>query len=307
MTSRDRVFTTISHNEPDRIPYNLRLSDSLKQYLKQKLGDIDFDEYFHHDIRYVKVRLKEEKMYIPDLSAWDEVSDKTHKLQERGLIVCSGYHVGVFEELKGWLGDAEALIIMHEKPGEFFKILEQITEWKCKIYGGYVSSGVDIVWIGDDLGSQNTLIMNPVDYRKWYRPCHQQIIKYLRSIRSDIIIAYHSCGCILPIIPDLIEIGIDIFETVQPEVMDIKYLKNEYGKDLTFWGAIGQQCLLSCKISQQVIDGMKKVFHIMAPGGGFIVAPSNRLIEDISYENMLAFYNAIDRYGNYPDGWLNKD
>jgi len=249
---------------------------------------------------------KNKWMPQPTEEAIAACGEQTKQFHNKKIAVCGAYVCGVFEQAKAWLGDVAALTMPYGNPDRLRSILDHITDWKMAIYSAYVKAGVDIVWIGDDLGMQHTLIMSPADYRKWYQPRHKQIINYLRGIRSDIIIAYHSCGYVIPLISDLIEIGIDILETIQPEAMDITYLKREFGQDLTFWGGIGQQSVLSRTIPQQVMEGIRETLHIMAPGGGYIAAPSNRLTDDISYESLLIFYEAMKRYGNYPNGWLKK-
>jgi uroporphyrinogen decarboxylase len=206
----------------------------------------------------------------------------------------------VFEQAKKWHGDAETLIMPFEDPTRLERDLDRITEWKAGVYSAYVEAGVDIVWIGDDLGMQQNLIMSPAQYRQWYRPCHERIVQSLRKIRSDVRIAFHCCGFVTTLIPDLLEIGIDILEAVQAECMDIGHLKREFGSDLSFWGAVGAQSVLARTMPLQVMEGVRKTLSIMAPGGGYIAAPCHTLTEEVPWETVVAFHEAIQRYGVYP-------
>ncbi len=309
MTSRERVIKTLAHKEPDCVPYNLRPSKKMREQLRQEQHDtgVDFSAFFRHDIRYVSIPLPECPVEVP-LHDWmprptaNDVAlcrDQAKTLQGRGLAVCNSYNCGVFEQAKGWFGDVEILTMPFEDPARLERMLGRITEWKMDVYGAYVRAGVDIVWIGDDLGTQQNLIMNPDQYRQWYRPCHLRIVEHLRRIRADVRIAFHCCGYITTLIPDLIEIGIDILEAVQAECMDVGLLKREFGMDISFWGGIGVQSVMARTAPEQVMEGVRRTLAIMAPGGGYIAAPCHTLTEEVPWESVLAFHEAIRRYGAY--------
>jgi len=307
MSSRERVLTTIAHRVPDRVPYNLRPSDEMRRRLREEQGDpdLDFAEFFGHDIRYVAIPLPEPPAGIPvaewtprpDAAAITQCRRETEALQARGLAVCGSYACGVFEQAKAWFGDAETLIMPFEEPDRLATALERITEWKMAVYGAYAQAGVDIVWIGDDLGSQKSLIMSPEQYRQWYRPCHARIVAHLRAIRPDIRIAFHCCGYVTSLIPDLLEVGIDVLEAVQAECMDLAGLKREFGRDLAFWGGVGAQSVLARTTPAQVIAGVRQTLAIMAPGGGYIAAPCHTLTEEVPWASVLAFHQAIREFG----------
>ena len=310
MTSRERVLRALAHEEPDRVPYNLRPSDEMRKRLQEEQGDpnIDFADFFGHDIRYVSIPLPEcpadvpQREWVPRPDPEDiaRCREQTKRLQARGLAVCGFYACGVFEQAKHWFGDAETLIMPFEEPARLERELGRITEWKMAVYGAYAQAGVDIVWIGDDLGTQKNLVMSPDQYRQWYRPCHVAIVEHLAKLRLDVRIAFHCCGYVTTLIPDLIDIGIDVLEAVQAECMDIGQLKREFGKDISFWGAVGAQSVLARTTPAQVMDGVRKTLAIMAPGGGYIAAPCHTLTQEVAWESVRAFHEAIQRYGGYP-------
>lgn len=310
MNSRERVLKTLAHQEPDRVPFNLRPSEEMRARLRteQKNPEIDFADFFGHDIRYVWTPLPACPPGVP-ISEWvprpatDDIAiseEYIKNLQERGLAVCSGYHMGVFEHAKDWFGDFNTLTMPFDDPVRFARELNRITEWKMDVYGAYARIGVDIVLIGDDLGMQRTLIMSPEDYRQWYKPCHLRLVEHIRRIRPDVRIGFHCCGYVTSLIPDLIEIGIDILEAVQAECMDIGQLKRDYGKDLSFWGAVGAQSVLARTTPAQVVEGVRRTLETMALGGGYIAAPCHTLTEEVPWESVLAFHDAMRRYGAYP-------
>jgi len=310
MTSRERVFAAVAHQEPDRVPYNLRPSPELVEMLRAEQNDpaLDFDDFFKHDIRYVRLSIPEPPDGVPEWE-WtpapteEEITRCTNRvktLKEHDVVVCAGYVCGVFEHAKEWLGDEQTLTLPFDDPVRLEAILDRITEWKMSLYGGYVKSGVDIVWIGDDLGTQKSLVMSPEQYRKWYKPRHLRIIRHLRAIEPDVLVAFHCCGFVTTLIPDLIDIGVDIQEAVQAECMDLRELKREFGEDLTFWGGVGTQSVMHKDTREGVIEGVKRTLEIMAPGGGYIAAPCHDLTEEVPLENAKAYYEALELFGSYP-------
>ncbi|NPV49324.1 MAG: hypothetical protein HPY69_20455 [Armatimonadetes bacterium] len=308
MTSRERVLTTFGHREPDRVPYNLRPSAEMIAHLTAETGTTDFAEHFGHDVRYVYLPLPERPADVP-VTEWTpepnaEAIAKTAQavaaLQARGLAVCGGYWPGVFEHAKAWLGDVRALTDPYDQPAAFGAILDRIQIWIASIYGGYTQAGTDIVWMGDDLGTQRSLVMSPADYRRWYRPRHEAIVQHLRSLRSDVVIAFHCCGHVTPLVGDLIEIGVDVLEAVQAETMDLAQLKREFGRDIAFWGGIGAQSVLARTTPEQVTAGVRETLRVMAPGGGYMAAPCHTLTDEVCWEAVLAFHDALVTYGTYP-------
>lgn len=308
MTSRERVLAAIDHHEPDRVPHNLRPAPEIVARFHEQVGDGDFADYFGHDVRYVGLQLDPRPegvsdadwTPVPSEGAIAEVARAARAIQDRGLAVCGGYSCGVYEQAKAWLGDEATMVGPYEDPVRFGEILDRITDWKCAIYGAYAAAGTDIVWIGDDLGTQRSLVMSPAQYRQWYRPRHERIISQIRGISREARIAFHCCGHVTPLIGDLIEIGVHVLEAVQAETMDLAHLKREFGRDIAFWGGVGAQSVLARTTREQVIDGVRGTLRIMAPGGGYIAAPCHTLTEEVSWEAVLAFHEALQTYGSYP-------
>ena len=310
MTPRERVLKTLNHEEPDRVPFNLRPSSEMRERLRRLQGDpdVDFAEFFEHDVRYVRIALPQrpddapapEWLPCPTDEDVAKCAEEVEALHARSLAVCGAYACGVFEQAKHWLGDAATLVMPFDDPDRLRATLDTITEWKLALYGAYARAGTDIVWIGDDLGAQKGLIMSPGQYRRWYRPYHTRIIETLRGIRPDVRIAFHCCGHVTPLVPDLIEIGVDILEAVQAECMDIAFLKREYGRDLSFWGGVGAQSVLARTTPEQVTEGVRWTLSVMAPGGGYIAAPCHTLTEEVPWESVIAYHEAVKRYGAYP-------
>ncbi len=157
-----------------------------------------------------------------------------------------------------------------------------------------IRMGVDILWCGDDFGSQQGMIIDPETWRKIFKPRIKFMFEEFRKERSDIKIAWHSCGSILPIIPDFIEIGLDILNPIQPLAlgMDPVFLKKNYGKDLVFFGGIDVQQLLPFGTPLMIKDEVRRRIDILGKDGGYIMAPAHNIQPDTPVENILAFFEA---------------
>ena len=120
-------------------------------------------------------------------------------------------------------------------------LLDRITEIRCFQARRYAAAGVDMLKIGDDMGTQIAMFISPQMYRQWFKPRHAAVIRAAREVRPDLPVCYHSDGKCLAIIPDLIEIGVTVLNPVQPECLDLAEVKKQFGDRLAFWGGIGTQ------------------------------------------------------------------
>ena len=136
-------------------------------------------------------------------------------------------------------------------------------------------------------------------WRKFLIPPLKKIINAARSVRFDIPIAYHTCGCIDWAIDGLIEAGVDILQSVQPEANNTAVLKEKYGDRISFWGGVGSQSTMS---GGTVVDVKNEVIHLIKTvgrGGGYICSPAHFLEPETPLENIDAFIDAIEEYGYY--------
>jgi uroporphyrinogen decarboxylase len=176
------------------------------------------------------------------------------------------------------------------------------------LYAGkkLASMGVDIIWTGDDMGGQNGMLISPELWRKYFKPRMAKLYSELKLINPDLKIAYHSDGSIYPIIDELVEIGLDILNPVQPKCMDPYYLKKRYGKDLTLWGSIDIQETLPFGTPEEVENEVKDRIKNIGPGGGFIISPTHHVQMDTSLKNFFSFWNSVEKYGKYPISNINS-
>ena len=140
--------------------------------------------------------------------------------------------------------------------------------------------------LSDDYGAQRAMIISPKDWRRLVKPCLTEI--YALAKKHSRTIFHHSCGYIVPIIGDMIDIGLDILHPIQPEAMDIFFLKKEFGNHLTFCGGISTQELLVTATPEQIRKEVRRLKSNMAKGGGYILEPGITIQADIPLENIIA-------------------
>jgi len=176
-------------------------------------------------------------------------------------------------------------------------ILDKITEMSLFMARRFAESKVDVIKLGDDIGTQEAMIMHPNMWRKWLKPRLAKVIRVAKKIKPEILIYYHSDGFIEPVIPDLIEIGVDVLNPVQPECMNPVKLKKEYGNRLSFWGTIGTQTTMPFGTPDEVREVAKHMIETVGRGGGLLIAPTHVLEPDVPWENILAFVESVNDYG----------
>ncbi len=161
---------------------------------------------------------------------------------------------------------------------------------------------VDIVCIGDDLGSQKGLLLSPSMYRKLIKPIHADYISFIKE-RTDAKIFFHTDGDVFDLIDDFTEIGVDILNPVQTSagrMADLDALKRQFGKRITFCGAVDTQKVLPRGTPEEVSSEIRRVMRILGPGGGYMAAAVHTIMDEVPPENICAMTDAVVRYGSYP-------
>ena len=156
-----------------------------------------------------------------------------------------------------------------------------------------VELGVDMVWTGDDMGGQRAMVISPEMWRRFFKPRMAHFYSELRRINPGVAIAYYSDGSIEPIIADLIEIGLDVLNPVQPACMDPEEIKKKHGDRLCFWGTIDEQRTLPFATPEEVRREVLDRLDTVGRGGGLILGPTHHVQLDTPMENFWAMVNTI--------------
>jgi uroporphyrinogen decarboxylase len=183
---------------------------------------------------------------------------------------------------------------------EFAEALLKKIASLCKTLIGHfldaAGDNLDIIKIGDDIGTQNSLLMSPKMYRRILKPIHADYIAHIKS-KTKAKIFFHTDGDVFDLIPDFIEIGVDILNPIQTsagKMSNLVELKKRFGEQLSFCGAVDTHHILPNGTPQQVRDEVRRVIEILAPGGGYLLSSVHTIAEEVPPENILAMVDAVE-------------
>ncbi len=158
----------------------------------------------------------------------------------------------------------------------------------------YVRAGVDLVWLGDDVGTQRGMMMAVDFWRAHLKPRLRRVTDAVRNNqRGHVWIAYHSDGDVRPIIEDLIEVGMDILNPVQPECMPIREVIPRYRDRMGFWGMVGTQSTMPFGAPDDVIRAVSELRDMARDGARIVVSPTHAIEPDVPWENLAALISEV--------------
>jgi uroporphyrinogen decarboxylase len=227
----------------------------------------------------------------PDPDQPGNTSDWEKDLREKSgdfLVWPSGY-LGIYERacfLTGW---ETFMTLMAEDRRLMEDLLDKVTDHRVQMAKKVVQMGFRLGHSGDDLGTQRGGIFSERDFREVILP---RLKRYWQVFTdAGLPIMFHSCGDITRYLPHLIDIGLTILEPCQP-VMDLAHLKREYGKDLIFFGGINTQ-VLPFITPEQTREMARTTIRTLGRGGGYIIAPSQEIMNDVPIANIKALVETI--------------
>ncbi|MBK9389295.1 MAG: hypothetical protein IPN68_03550 [Bacteroidetes bacterium] len=307
------TYFGLSHRKIE-IPVKKNYTDGQKHFPREILPDSTvFDEYgighskgselafhmtrMHHPLKGASV---EEILKYPypevDLSRMPEFQNKIENIHSAGLAAFGFMQMTVFEA-SWYLRSMEDLMTdMLTESIEGTLLLDKITEFACAKAKEYALAGTDILSLGDDIGTQNSLMIDEPTWEKWLQPRLKKVIDTAREINPDILIFYHSCGFITPFIEKLIETGIDILNPIQPECMDFNEIYDRFGDRLSFWGTLGTQQLLPYGTKEEVRRIALSRLEKCGRRGGIVIGPTHMVEPEVPWENLIAITEAATEY-----------
>ena len=333
MTKRDHILRAIRHEDNSIVPFCIHLTvDGYQAYGERLLRDYPvqdvLDDYHAGELTLNEaVNLSIGNFMLPAPFPWwdwdyanmpaayhdpDEVPDEMPPILHRGdPAVCFektkrirekyGVYMGALVWGSHWekayftRGIENMLADFAGAPEFVQELLDFIIKnnmemldvlLKCPDYDG--------VLLGSDWGTQRDLIMSPAMWRKMIAPGEQREYDAIRAAGKHILI--HSCGCILKVMRDLCDMGVDVLNPVQPECMDLEFLKREYGDRLTFWGGISTQTVLPYGTPAEVRAETARVIRLLSEHGGYITCSSQEIQTDVPYENLRALIDTAREY-----------
>lgn len=237
---------------------------------------------------------------------WDELRRRAIELKEKSdkalmiVIGCNLFEWGTFiRRMDNFMMDLYLDPINVEKLLDALLEIHLATLKKVCLAVGDVA---DIVRFGDDLGAMNGPFMDPEIYRQLFKPRHKQLCDFAKQ-NSNMHTFLHSCGSIYKLIPDLIEAGFEILNPMQTQCTDMEpeKLKNEFGKEITFWGGgIETVGTLNAATTEQVRAEVLNRLEILSKGGGYVFNTVHNIMPDVPPENIIAMFNAVKEFNGQP-------
>ena len=237
---------------------------------------------------------------------WTEgVNERSKALKDSGFFIIGRMVLshGPFQMACDLRGMENFMIDMFDRPDFAKTLLNRITGLICDLTVNYLESSqgvIDMIELpGDDYAGNQNLILSPNLFRKMIRPCLEQIIAVIRKQHPKVKIMLHSDGAITKLIPDFIDMGVDVLHPLEPvKGMNPAEIKIKYGQQLSFLGGVDISHALPGS-TQDVRNDIERCFRDLAPGGGYIMAPCNHLQADIPPENVIEMYTYANSAGIY--------
>jgi uroporphyrinogen decarboxylase len=340
MTRRQTVIDALNHKNTDTIPYSVDFTMQSDEKMKAYTKDPDYQKHLHmymHTLQYwgwptelpdMKEHFKDDfgviwnrsgadkdigvpiKKLITDFDHIDYVFPEINEKRIRGdyeelmrtkedKFTVGAIGFSMFERAWSMAGMPEVLMAMIENPEGLHKFLDMICEYDMKVMDIALEYDLDAFYFGDDWGQQHGMIMGPEYWREFIKPRMKRM--YAKAKNKGLFVLQHSCGDIHEIFDDLISIGLDCYQTFQPEIYDIEKIKEKYGRSLSFWGAISTQQLLPKASPEKVRSETARIMKILSGNGGYIASPTHALEFDVPCENISAMLDVFMHQDKYLD------
>jgi uroporphyrinogen decarboxylase len=328
MTPRELVLETLAHHRPPLVPFQLDLTDDTSARLALHFGDENFEEKIGNSLALERneILTAQDETHVRDMFGvtWTHeqkgdfgvvqdyllkeagfggyvfpepdrasIEEKCRRLAAKRDTRFTMYIIGfsLFERAWSLRGMEDILVDFLLNPEFADELLDRIVEYNLKVVDIVAGFPIDCVFFGDDWGQQKGLIMGPELWRRFIKPRIERMYAYVKA--KGMAVAQHSCGDISEIFADVVDAGMDIYNTFQPEVYDIIDMKKRFGSRVTFYGGVSTQRLLPRASPAEVREETKRLMALLGVGGGYIVAPTHSIPDDVPIENILAFLDAV--------------
>ena len=231
---------------------------------------------------------------------YQHLREEVEKIHSRGIAVAGlPPHMGgeIFEAAQRLRGFERLISDFFRNPELVEYLFSQLANIASQSAAILAAAGVDVICLDDDVGEPRRMMISPDLWRRFLKGPLSRIIRTARAENSLVRILYHSDGYIEPIIPDLIEIGVNVINPVQPDVMNPAALKDKHGDKLAFWGTVGTASDWIYGSPAAIESEVKQRIETVGRGGGLVIAPAYDLEPDVKWENVVAFVKAVQKYG----------
>ncbi|HEY5511752.1 MAG TPA: uroporphyrinogen decarboxylase family protein [Prolixibacteraceae bacterium] len=275
----------------------------LNEYqMRMRQGDV-YVEVLEYPLAHVETKADIEAYRFPDPDAPGRFRDAEAlvKKYKNDYLIIGDIEVTIFSLAQQLVGMEKLLVDMMMETEYVIPLFEACAEFQTRIGLRLIEIGVDAIWVGDDFGTQASLIMSPETFREQLKPFYKKMIDRFKEAKPDIIPILHCDGAVAELLEDIREIGFEVFNPVQPGVPGHlpQDMKERFGNKFAFWGAIDQQDLLPNGSDEELERDIIEKISILGKGGGYMIAPAHIIQHDISPERVLKFIELCKKHGNY--------
>lgn len=338
MLERQRVINSLNHKESDIIPYELGFTIPLKEKLVKYFNDPDFESRIDNHIKTIgystgHTPLPGKPEHVVDM--WGVIWNRSGPDKDIGVVentILGGTDPLAFEypaidykalgsRLEQFIGDnprtfnifaigfslferawtlrgmERLLMDMVMNPNFVHDLMDRICDFNVSLVKFASQYGFDGIYFGDDWGQQRGLIMGPVMWREFIKPRLKRMYGAVKE--SGKYVMQHSCGDIYEVFPDVIDCGLDCYQTFQPEIYNIEEAKSLYGGSLSFWGGISTQGMLPFETPEGVKRETSRIMRILGRNGGYIASPTHGVPYDVPEANIEALLDVFTNQDKY--------
>lgn len=328
---RERVAIALSHHRPDRTPYHVTFTEPARAAMADWYSDPGFEARLGNCLEVIRMRRPYQPLpgrpgaWVDEWGVhWDRTIDTdigtvfNRRITPEtlpsytfpdpegpgrfeafpaaidaagGRFVIATLAFTLFERAWTLAGMEEVLMAMAAGDRFADELLDGILAFDEAVVRRALTFAVDGVRFGDDWGQQHGLIMGPALWRRYIKPRVARLYRMVRDAGRKVFI--HCCGKIDEIFPDLVEIGVDVFNPFQPEVTDVLDIKRRFGSSLTFFGGISTQRTLPYGTAAQVREEVRRLLQTIGEDGGYIAAPAHDIPRDAKPENIAALLEEL--------------
>lgn len=227
-----------------------------------------------------------------------------YRAQGRAVLI-KGVLAGIFEMSQRVRGMENILMDLASDETIACAFLDKMLELKLAFWEmalPQLADVVDVISEADDYGTQTSQLISPRMFRQLFKPRLKTLCGRIKQLAPKAKLFFHSCGNVRPLIPDFIEIGVDILNPVHVRAtgMEPVALKQDFGRDVVFWGGgVDTQGILPVGTPGQVKDDVRHNLDALAPGGGYVFNTVHNIQADVPPQNMLALFEALQEFGSY--------
>jgi uroporphyrinogen decarboxylase len=219
------------------------------------------------------------------------------------IVMTKGLCAGMFEMHQRVRGMENAMLDPFMFPVNSDKLVGKLADLKIEFWDSLldeIGDVIDIAGEGDDYGTQQSQLISPDQFREYYKPHFARVLSFIKEKAPNVKLLFHSCGNVRPVIPDFIEMGVDLLNPVHITAtgMEPRQLKKDFGKDIVFWGGgVDTQHVLPNGTPEKVKEDVKRNIEALAPGGGFVFATVHNIQAEVPPQNMMAMIEALREIG----------